>query len=108
MSMMEHPSFQGRLDRAETEPAKQADTPEPATDYKPARRYADRACCCPASPAIIAVIPPADGRQTATDLLLCVHHYRMSRAALAAIGATLLDISGHPLTAEEWPVPAIC
>lgn len=68
-----------------------------------AARLASRACCCPARPAVIAVIPPAPGRRSPVDLLLCGHHYRKSRAALAAIGATLLDIDGGRLTASEWP-----
>lgn len=100
----QHPSFQGRLDRPEPTSAKQAVSPSPGAVYTPAKRYAARACCCTAKPAIIAVIPPAKGRTDPTDLLLCGHHYRMSRAALAAIGATILDIRGRPLPADQvWP-----
>jgi hypothetical protein len=50
---------------------------------------AERACCCPAKPAVIAVLPPAPGRDHETDLLLCGHHYRASRDALEAAGATI-------------------
>jgi hypothetical protein len=52
---------------------------------------ADRACCCPARPMVMVIIPPAAGRPHSTDLLLCGHHYRASAAALNAIGAAVLD-----------------
>jgi hypothetical protein len=64
---------------------------------------AQRACCCPAQPVIIAVVPPAPGRVRAVDVLLCAHHYRLSRDALATAGAALLHISGHPVTTDAWP-----
>jgi hypothetical protein len=104
MSMMQHPSFQSSLNGIA---AAWQDTPvmaEPAAVYMPARRYADRACCCAAKPAVIAIIPDRNGRGAPTDLLLCGHHYRKSRAALAARGATLLDIKGFPLV-TAWPEP---
>jgi hypothetical protein len=40
------------------------------------------------------LIPPAPGRTHAADLLLCGHHYRVSRAALAKAGAVVLDQTG--------------
>jgi hypothetical protein len=52
---------------------------------------ASRACCCLARPAVVVLIPPASGRPHRTDLLLCRHHYRASRQALAAAGAVVLD-----------------
>jgi hypothetical protein len=52
---------------------------------------------------IIAVVPPSKSRLKAVDVLLCAHHYRRSRAALAAAGAALLHISGLPVTAGAWP-----
>jgi hypothetical protein len=54
---------------------------------------------------VIAVLPPSAGRPTATDLLLCGHHYRASLAVLTAGEATILDIGGYPLTAGAWPEP---
>jgi hypothetical protein len=54
--------------------------------------HADRACCCPARPAVVAIIPPAAGRPNGADLLLCGHHYRSSRAALLAVGACVHDL----------------
>ena len=49
------------------------------------------ACCCPARPVVRVRIPPAPGRPHSVDLLLCGHHYRTSRAALAAAGAVIVD-----------------
>jgi hypothetical protein len=70
-------------------------------DWRAARR-AERACCCIAKPMVIAVLPPRPGRPHDTELLLCGHHYRMSRQALAAAGATLLNLDGEPVTADPW------
>jgi hypothetical protein len=67
-----------------------------------AARRAGRSCCCNAKPLIIAFIPPAPGRPHQTDLLLCGHHYRASRSALAAAGATVMDIDGMPLNDDLW------
>jgi hypothetical protein len=66
----------------------------PAIDWRALRR-AGRACCCPAKPVVIAVMPPAPGRDHATDLLLCSHHYRASREALTAAGAAVFDGAGR-------------
>lgn len=71
-------------------------------DWRAARR-AERSCCCPAKPRVIAIIPPARGRTVFADLLLCWHHYRASRQALAAAGALLAGIDGMPIAGEEWP-----
>jgi hypothetical protein len=65
-------------------------------DLSEARR-AERACCCPAKPRVVAIMPPASGRPHQTDLLLCGHHYRASRQALAAAGAVVAE------TGESWP-----
>jgi hypothetical protein len=59
---------------------------------------ADHACCCSARAAVVVVMPPAAGRQHATELLLCGHHYRASRQALAAAGASAFDRDGVPVT----------
>ncbi len=47
---------------------------------------ADRACCCPARPVITVIMPPAPRRPHPVDLLLCDHHFRISQAALTAVG----------------------
>ncbi|HYA53005.1 MAG TPA: hypothetical protein VEG33_17780 [Streptosporangiaceae bacterium] len=70
-----------------------ADRPRPKVST--ALRTADRGCCCPARPVVVAVLPPAPGRDHATDLLLCSHHYRASRKALATAGAAVFDGAGR-------------
>jgi hypothetical protein len=67
-----------------------------------ALRTAGRACCCPAKPAVVAIMPPAPGREHSTDLLLCAHHYRASRVALERAGAAIFDGAGRPVTASAW------
>jgi hypothetical protein len=62
---------------------------------------AERACCCPSRPAFIAALPTPPGRLYATELLLCGHHYRRSRAALAAAGATIVERDGMPVTPHQ-------
>jgi hypothetical protein len=71
-------------------------------------KLANRACCCPSRPAVIAIVPPSPTRPHSTELLLCGHHYRRSRDALAAAGATVLDPGATPVAPrEEWVgVPA--
>ena len=99
----QHPSYFGRLSQAQAGDASAAPPTEPAARYRCERRYAERACCCTAQPAVIAVLPASNGGSAATDLLLCGHHYRQSRLALIARGATFLDLDGCPLTAVSWP-----
>ena len=72
-------------------------------DWEAARR-AERSCCCPAKPVVMVIMPPAPGRPHQTDLLLCGHHYRVSRRALAAVGATVVDIDAAPPTDAAWPL----
>jgi hypothetical protein len=72
-------------------------------DWRAARR-AGRACCCPAKPAVIAVMPPTKARPHETDLLLCGHHYRMSRQALAAAGAAVVAIDEPRPVDGAWPL----
>jgi len=63
----------------------------------PALRSAGRACCCPARPAVVAIMPPAPGRPHPTELLLCGRHYRVSQTALAVAGAAAFSTDGMPL-----------
>jgi hypothetical protein len=46
-----------------------------------------RACCCPARPTVKVMMPATASRPTPVDLLLCGHHYHVSRQALAGAGA---------------------
>lgn len=54
----------------------------------------DRACCCPAQPVVRVIMPPTSKRQHSVDLLLCGHHYRVSRQALAAARARVESLPG--------------
>jgi hypothetical protein len=46
------------------------------------------------------IMPAAPGRPYRVDLLLCGHHYRISRPALAAIGAAIQELPGREDAAE--------
>ena len=89
-------------------PADVARTGSPRIDWE-ALRTAGRACCCAARPAVIALIPPAPGRPHRTELLLCMHHFRVSRQALRAAGASVVDLNRH-IVAPDTPayLPADC
>jgi hypothetical protein len=57
---------------------------------------AELACCCPARPVVRVVMPPVPARPHETELLLCGHHYRVSRQALAAAHAAVCEMPGTP------------
>jgi hypothetical protein len=61
------------------------------------------ACCCPGRPTVTVLIPPGPGRSHATELLLCGHHFRASRRALRAVGATAYDEAGHLVMGPGFP-----
>jgi hypothetical protein len=78
--------------------------PSARKDARPAARPLDDAissqdapgtlaCCCPARAMVQVVMPPTAARPHETDLLLCGHHYRASRTALAAAGAVVRPLS---------------
>jgi hypothetical protein len=61
-----------------------------------------RACCCPAAPAVLVIMPPGPSRPRSTELLLCGHHYRVSRAALTAAQAVVSELPGTPQDIASW------
>jgi len=63
---------------------------------------AGSACCCPARPAVRVIMPPCPARPHTTELLLCGHHYRVSRAALAAAKAVVRELPGTPVDIAAW------
>ena len=73
----------------------------------PGLQSADRACCCPAKPGVVVVMPPGPGRSSPTDLLLCGHHYRKSHEALTKAGAAVFDLDGAAVALDDrWLVGA--
>jgi hypothetical protein len=48
-------------------------------------------------------MPPVPGRPHQTDLLLCGHHYRVSRESLITAGAAVVDMDGAAVGPETWP-----
>jgi hypothetical protein len=67
-----------------------------------ALKTAGRSCCCPSQPAVIAILPPTPSRNNKTDLLLCMHHYRLSRQALQTAGAIMIN-RNRELIAPDAP-----
>jgi hypothetical protein len=47
-------------------------------------------------------MPPTAGRPHETELLLCGHHYRVSRAALAAAHASVHELTGKVADPSAW------
>jgi hypothetical protein len=68
----------------------------------PAASLTDQACCCVARAVVRVVMPPTAGRPHETELLLCGHHYRVSRAALAAAHATVHELAGNFADPSAW------
>jgi hypothetical protein len=62
----------------------------------------DRSCCCPARPVVRVIMAPTQTRPWKTDLLLCGHHYRVSRSSLAAARAAVGEIPGTPSDTAAW------
>ncbi len=97
----EHPSYAGRIGAQPSQ-----DVRAPLIESIPDARItalatAKRSCCCIARPAVVAFIPTPAGQHQQADLLLCMHHYRVSRLKLAAMGAKVVDANGATLTGRE-------
>ena len=63
---------------------------------------ARRACCCAAQAAVQVTMPPTATRPHETDLLLCGHHYRVSRRALGAARAVVRELPGTLDDVAAW------
>jgi hypothetical protein len=48
------------------------------------------------------VLPPAPGRPHETELLLCGHHYRVSRQALSVAGARVEELAASLADTAAW------
>ena len=68
----------------------------------PAASLSDQACCCVARAVVRVVLPPTAGRPHETELLLCGHHYRVSRAALSAAHASVHELAGNFDDPSAW------
>lgn len=55
----------------------------------------DHACCCSALPVVEALMPATDERPRPVELLLCGHHYRLSRDALELAGAHIFRLNNQ-------------
>ena len=73
-----------------------------AAPQGPAASLADQACCCVARAVVRVVMPPTAARPHETELLLCGHHYRLSRAALSAAHASVDELAGHFADPSDW------
>jgi hypothetical protein len=77
------------------------------TDPATTLALADRACCCPAQPVVMAVLPPSSTRPASVDLLLCGHHYQANRHLLTDAGATVHDARLVPASPAPLPGTAL-
>jgi hypothetical protein len=73
-----------------------------AAQRGPATISSGQACCCVAPAVVRVVMPPPAGRPDETELLLCGHHYRVSRAALTAARATMSELPGSSADTAAW------
>ena len=73
-----------------------------AAQRGPATISSGQACCCVAPAVVRVVMPPPAGRPGETELLLCGHHYRNSRAALTAARATVSELPGSSADTAAW------
>jgi hypothetical protein len=73
--------------------------PSVRNDYVPPAEYAD---CCSATAAVRVIVPPGQARHRPTPLLLCGHHYRVSRDALTAASAVVRGLPGTPSDIAAW------
>ena len=64
----------------------------------------DQACCCPARPVVMVILPATATRPFPADLLLCGHHFRVNERAPRAAGALACDATGAPVTGDPVAV----
>ncbi len=94
------PGFSALARHATSSGAARNQPPAPADPEKWIKTLsaAERACCCSARPTTVAVLPARASRAAPVDLLLCNHHYRAAKAALAVAGA---EIHVAPLVIQQ-------
>jgi len=52
---------------------------------------------------VTVLMPPSRTRDNVASLLLCGHHFRASREALRAVGATAYDEAGRMILGPDCP-----
>lgn len=69
----------------------------------PAVGQANRSCCCVARPSVVVVLQPTHDRPHPTEVLLCGHHFELSRSTLLASRALAFNLEGEhlPITARR-------
>jgi hypothetical protein len=88
---------------AKLHPQAPAGLPGAAAPAGPAAAaVADQACCCVARAVVRVIMPPAPGRPHETELLLCGHHYRVSRDALSAAHAQVRELHASAEATGAW------
>ena len=70
--------------------------------HGPAVGLTDQACCCVARAVVRVVMPPTADRPHETELLLCGHHYRVSRTDLSAAHASVHELAGKFDDPSAW------
>ena len=73
-----------------------------AAQRGPAISPSGQACCCVAPAVVRVVMPPSARRPDEIELLLCGHHYRLSRAALSAAHASVHELAGNFADPSAW------
>ena len=73
-----------------------------AAQRGPATSLSGQACCCVAQAVVRVVMPPTADRAHEIELLMCGHHYRVSRAVLAAAHATVSELPGSADDPDAW------
>jgi len=95
MNAMFRQSSPGRVEGA-------AGLSDATAPHGPAASLTDQACCCVARAVVRVVMPPVADRPHETELLLCGHHYRVSRAALSAAGASVHELGENLADPSAW------
>jgi hypothetical protein len=94
-----HPSVGNDDPSAQPSPGNVASMPTEMADLAD---LADQACCCPAQAMVRVMMPPTATRPVETGLMMCGHHYRAARRALAAAHATVCELPWTPRDTAEW------
>ena len=76
---------------------------QPLDDAIPSRgTAAGPADCCLARATVRVTMPPTQARPHPAELMLCGHHYRVSRVALAAVHAEVRALPGTTDDIAAW------